>query len=81
MEFKLGDKTVGGMMSRPPTTPAKVPAHWAVYFAVDDADAAAAKASELGGKVVVSPTDIQPGRFAVVLDSTGASFNILKSSR
>lgn len=81
MEFKLGDKTVGGMMSRPPTMPANVPAHWAVYFAVDDADAAAAKVTELGGKVIVGPTDIQPGRFAVVLDSTGASFNILKSSR
>lgn len=80
-EFKLGDKTVGGMMSRPPTMPAEVPAHWAVYFAVDDADAAAAKVTELGGKVIVGPTDIQPGRFAVVADSTGASFNILRSSR
>ena len=30
-----------------------VPAHWGVTFAVDDADATAKKAAELGGKVVV----------------------------
>jgi predicted enzyme related to lactoylglutathione lyase len=81
MEFKLGDKTIGGMMSRPPSMPAHVPPHWAVYFAVEDADAAAAKVSELGGKVIVGPTDIEPGRFALVADSLGASFNILQSSR
>ena len=30
------------------------PAHWSVTFAVDDADAIAAKATELGGKVIVA---------------------------
>ena len=30
------------------------PAHWSVTFAVDDADATAAKAAELGGRVVVA---------------------------
>lgn len=80
-ELKLGDKTVGGMMAKPPTIPAQVPSHWAVYFAVDDADSAAARVTELGGKVLMGPTDIQPGRFAAVADSTGASFNILKSAR
>ena len=34
-----------------------VPAHWSVTFGVDDADAMAAKASELGGKVIVPPFD------------------------
>ena len=33
------------------------PAHWSVTFAVDDADATAAKAAELGGTVVVPPLD------------------------
>ena len=33
------------------------PAHWGVTFAVDDADATAAKARELGGTVVVPPFD------------------------
>lgn len=80
-EFKLGDKTIGGMMAKPPMMPAEVPSNWAVYFAVDDTDAVAAKVTELGGNVIMGPMDIQPGRFAVVSDSTGAAFNILKSSR
>ena len=31
------------------------PPHWSITFAVDDADAAAAKAEELGGKVLLPP--------------------------
>jgi hypothetical protein len=61
--------------------PAEVPSHWAVYFSVDDADAAAAKIAELGGKVLMGPMDIQPGRFAAAADPTGASFNILQINR
>src|SRR6185369_1166279 len=33
------------------------PPHWGVTFGVDDADAIAEKASELGGKVIVPPMD------------------------
>ena len=33
------------------------PAHWSVTFGVDDADATAAKARELGGEVVAGPFD------------------------
>ena len=33
------------------------PAHWSITFATDDADAAAARAAELGGDVVVPPFD------------------------
>lgn len=80
-EFRVSDKVVAGMMARPPMMPAEVPDHWAVYFAVDDTDAVAAKVAELGGKVLTGPMDIPPGRFAAVADPTGASFNILKSSR
>ncbi|HYN98871.1 MAG TPA: VOC family protein [Actinomycetota bacterium] len=80
-EFKLGDKAVAGMMAKPPMMPADVPSHWAVYFAVDDTDAVAARARELGGKILMGPVDMPPGRFAAILDSTGAYFNILKSSR
>lgn len=80
-EFKLGEKAIGGMMAKPPMMPAEVPSHWAIYFAVEDADATAARATELGGKVIMGPTDIAPGRFAVLADPTGATFNILKSAR
>jgi len=51
-----------------------VPAHWSVTFAVDDADAAAAKATELGGKVIVPPFDAPWVRMTVIADPQGATF-------
>jgi predicted enzyme related to lactoylglutathione lyase len=48
-----------------------------VYFAVEDTDAAAGRAVELGGTVSVPPTDIEPGRFAVLGDPQGAVFSVL----
>jgi uncharacterized protein len=51
-----------------------VPAHWNVTFAVDDADATAAKAKELGGKVIVPPFDAPWVRMAVLADPAGATF-------
>jgi uncharacterized protein len=51
-----------------------VPAHWSVTFAVDDADAAAEKAAELGGTVVVPPFDAPWVRMTVITDPQGATF-------
>jgi uncharacterized protein len=51
-----------------------VPAHWSVTFAVDDADATAAKATELGGQVVVPPFDAPWVRMTVITDPQGATF-------
>jgi predicted enzyme related to lactoylglutathione lyase len=53
---------------------ADVPAHWSVTFAVDDADGTAAKAAELGGRVVVSPFDAPWVRTTVLSDPRGATF-------
>jgi uncharacterized protein len=50
------------------------PPHWNVTFAVDDADAIAAKAAELGGKVIVPPFDAPWVRMTVIEDPQGASF-------
>lgn len=50
------------------------PAHWSVTFAVDDADATAAKATELGGRVVSGPADAPWIRMAVIEDPQGATF-------
>ncbi len=61
-------------MPKPEMMPAEVPAHWAVYFLVDDADASAARVTELGGSVSMPPMDIEPGRFAVVADPQEATF-------
>jgi predicted enzyme related to lactoylglutathione lyase len=51
-----------------------VPAHWGVTFGVDDADAIAARATELGGKVVVAPFDAPWVRMTIISDPQGASF-------
>ncbi|HEX6115825.1 MAG TPA: VOC family protein [Solirubrobacterales bacterium] len=55
-----------------------VPAHWSLTFAVDDADAAAEKAAELGGAVVVPPMDLPWVRTTVITDPQGATFTASK---
>lgn len=52
----------------------EVPAHWSVTFAVDDADATAARTVELGGQVVVPPFDAPWVRMTVLADPQGATF-------
>jgi predicted enzyme related to lactoylglutathione lyase len=51
-----------------------VPPHWSVTFAVEDADATAARAAELGGQVVVAPFDAPWVRMTVITDPQGATF-------
>ena len=56
-----------------------VPPNWGVYFGVNDLEATVAKAQELGGGVVVAPMDIADfARFAVLRDSEGAVFSVIK---
>jgi predicted enzyme related to lactoylglutathione lyase len=50
--------------------------HWSVTFAVDDTDATAERASELGGTVLVPPYDEGLVRIAVVRDPQGAEFAV-----
>jgi hypothetical protein len=49
-------------------------ARWTVTFATDDADATAAKAAELGGRVLVAPFDAPWVRSTVIADPQGATF-------
>jgi uncharacterized protein len=77
-EWKLGDNPVAGMMTMLDIVPAEVPAHWLVYFAVEDADASVSKATELGATTLLPPTDIPPGRFAVLSDPDRAAFAVIK---
>jgi predicted enzyme related to lactoylglutathione lyase len=57
-----------------PAGDATTPAHWTVTFAVDDTDAIATKAKELGGDVVAGPLDAPWTRMAVIKDPQGATF-------
>ena len=77
-EWKLAGRSVGGMMAKTADMPAEMPPNWGVYFAVADTDATVAKAQELGGALFMGPTDIEPGRFAVLADNVGAVFNVLQ---
>ena len=54
------------------------PAHWGVIFAVDDADAIAARAAELGGRVIGPPFDAPWVRMTVIADPQGATFTASK---
>ena len=72
-------RTVAGVMPMVGDMwPPDLPNHWMVYFAVADADATAARCVELGGQVPVPPTDIPPGRFAVLNDPLGGHFSIIR---
>lgn len=58
--------------------PEGTPPNWSVTFTVDDVDAGAAKAKELGGTVLVEPFDTPPVRNAVIADPQGAVFVVSK---
>jgi predicted enzyme related to lactoylglutathione lyase len=50
------------------------PAHWSVAFSVDDADAIAERAAQLGGRVVVPPFAAPWVKMTVIADPQGATF-------
>lgn len=73
-----GGTGLGGMISNA-ALPEGTPDFWQVYFGVDDADASAAKATELGGSVMAPAFDVEGvGRIAVLADPQGAVFAIIK---
>ena len=67
-----GDRLNGGMMPLPPGTGA--PSHWLVYFGSENVDDDASRIAELGGTVMVEPSDVPGGRIAVAQDPQGAVF-------
>jgi uncharacterized protein len=74
--LSAGGEQRGGLMKSPMP---EAPTMWQPYVKVADADACAAKATGLGAKLLVPPTDIPGvGRFAVLLDTTGASIAVIK---
>jgi predicted enzyme related to lactoylglutathione lyase len=78
-EFSVQDQPGIGMMAMPSQMPASVPSYWMPYFQVADCDATAARAGELGAKVMVGPQDIpSTGRFAILEDPQGAVFAVFK---
>ncbi|QFG24442.1 VOC family protein [Actinomadura sp. WMMB 499] len=75
--WQVGGWSVAGMVYMDHTWPDEWPGDWIPYFQVVDCEAAAERSSELGATVTIPPADIDPGRFAVVMDPTGARLGLL----
>jgi len=77
------DGPAGGMMGIPPMPGSQnVPSHWLPYFAVTSVDDSYAKATSLGAKTYVPPSDIPgTGRFSVLADPQGATFALIKFTK
>jgi uncharacterized protein len=71
------ENVVASLSPIPGDQPETLP-HWSVTFGVDDADAIAAKAGELGGTVIAGPFDAPWSRIAVIRDPQGAAFTASK---
>lgn len=73
-----GFEDVVAGLNRIPGEQAETPPYWGVTFAVDDADAIAKRAGELGGTVLTGPFDAPWVRMAVIGDPQGATFTASK---
>ncbi|MFI5178109.1 MAG: VOC family protein [Vicinamibacterales bacterium] len=76
-----GDEFIGGL---PPASnlPPGAPAHWLIYFAVPDCDAAAARTKAAGGAILMPPMTMKEVRkFAVLADPQGAAFAVVETTR
>jgi uncharacterized protein len=84
-DVPIGDGTLYSLARREgkrvaaivPLPDPSVPPHWNCYVSVEDADAAAARARELGAIVVVPAGDVgDSGRLAVIRDPQGAIISV-----
>ncbi len=79
--LRVDDRPVGGIMKMPPQVPSEAPSHWGTYVTVDDVDAVAQKAQQLGAKILVPPTDSPDARFCIFEDPQGAVLSIIHYSK
>ncbi|HEV2891777.1 MAG TPA: VOC family protein [Frankiaceae bacterium] len=77
-EFKQGGRSVAGMMAKSPDMPADVPPYWMPYFQPADIDKLVGEAAALGATVMVPPSPIPGGTFAILRDPQGAAFGLFK---
>jgi predicted enzyme related to lactoylglutathione lyase len=76
--FMNGKQPVGGLFETAGENWEGVPPNWMLYFAVEDCQASADRAADLGATIEVPPTDAgDVGRFAVISDPQGAGFCII----
>lgn len=58
--------------------PPEVPTNWSVYFHVENLDTAIGIVNNSGGKTLMGPIPIEPGRFATVADPQGAVLALIE---
>lgn len=75
--FGEGEGSLAGVMDASGFLPEGVPAHWSIYFGVEDTDAALVKIVDLGGSVTQPAEDTPNGRLAGATDPTGAMFKVV----
>jgi len=80
MRDPSGEGQLAGIMDASAFLPDGVPAHWSIYWAVDNADATVAKVKALGGSVVTDAVDTPYGRLATVADPAGAQFKLRQTN-
>ena len=74
-----GESQLAGIMDASAFVPEGVPGQWSIYFGVEDADAALAKITEIGGSIVRPAEDTPYGRLAEAADPTGAHFKLIQA--
>jgi len=81
--FKLGGRDVGATYTmREEQRSAGMPPNWLLYVAVDSADEAAKRASDLGGKICAEAFDVSDfGRMAIIQDPTGAAIALWQAKQ
>lgn len=79
VEWVIDGASMGGLLPMRGDEWQGVPPHWIIYITVADCDERAKRATELGGKICVPPTEIpNVGRFSVIADPQGAAFSIIQ---
>lgn len=71
-------KDAGGMMCMEGAQFGDAPAHWLVYFCVEDCEATDARVAASGGTVIVPSMEIAVGAFSVYQDPQGAGFAVIQ---
>jgi uncharacterized protein len=81
--FKLQDRDAAAAYTLRAEDRARgVPPHWMIYIAIENADDAAGRVNQLGGKIIAPPFDVMDaGRMAVVQDPTGAIFSLWQAKK
>jgi predicted enzyme related to lactoylglutathione lyase len=78
--LKHGESWLAGIMDASAFLAEGSPAHWSVYFGVEDADAALKRIVDLGGSIVAPAEDTPYGRLATATDPTGAQFKLVAAN-